>query len=204
VKVAVASPTNYYHRVWQERNPTPPNEEPKPADAAAISEIERQVKEDVKNAVVALLPVIGPGEDPFPQVTVTSFQHITTAPPPVPGIEDHAMVWVGQYWSTLGMGGLAVVSLLLLRSVVRSAPAPNQSPAMSGSASSAVSLSLVAGDDNFGEELDEPEEPAAKPKSRLKRRAVNGPSLREELATMVKEDPDAAVAVLRNWIGAGA
>ena len=38
-------------------------------------------------------------------------------------------------------------------------------------------------------------------RSRLKRRAPHGPSLREELSELVKEDPDTAVNVLRAWIG---
>ncbi len=38
-------------------------------------------------------------------------------------------------------------------------------------------------------------------RNRLKRRPPGGPSLRDELSELVKEDPDAAVTVLRSWIG---
>ena len=38
-------------------------------------------------------------------------------------------------------------------------------------------------------------------RNRLKRRTPHGPSLREELSELVKEDPDTAVNVLRAWIG---
>ena len=33
-----------------------------------------------------------------------------------------ALVWLGQYWSTLAMVGLALFSLVMLRSMVRAAP----------------------------------------------------------------------------------
>lgn len=203
VKVAVGIPTNYYTKVFAERNPVAPGQDLKQPDAAALAEIERAVKDDVKNAVVALLPATEPGKDPFPQVTVTSFQHITSLPPAMPGVQDHALAWLGQYWTTLGMGGLALVSLLLLRSVVRSAPAP-PAPALSTAESNPpTTLSLMVGDDE--PQSNSSDEPPVPPRTRLRRRvAAGGPSLREELATIVKEDPDAAVAVLRNWIGAGA
>ena len=44
--------------------------------------------------------------------------------------------------------------------------------------------------------------PAAKatPAQRLKRREKGGPSLREELVEVVREDPEAAANVLRSWI----
>ena len=46
-------------------------------------------------------------------------------------------------------------------------------------------------------------EPAvSEARTRLKRREKGGPSLRDELADIVREDPDAAAAILRSWIGA--
>jgi flagellar biosynthesis/type III secretory pathway M-ring protein FliF/YscJ len=38
------------------------------------------------------------------------------------------------------------------------------------------------------------------PAQRLKRREKGGPSLREELVEVVREDPEAAANVLRSWI----
>ena len=35
---------------------------------------------------------------------------------------------------------------------------------------------------------------------RLKRRFRSGPTLKDDLSAMVKEDPDAAATILRNWI----
>ena len=43
-----------------------------------------------------------------------------------------------------------------------------------------------------------PESVAAR---RLRRLTGGGPSLRDELSELVKEDPDAAANILRSWIG---
>ena len=43
--------------------------------------------------------------------------------------------------------------------------------------------------------------PREKAKPRFKRRLGTGPSLRDELVDMVREDPDAAASILRGWIG---
>ena len=53
-------------------------------------------------------------------------------------------------------------------------------------------------------EIDEdtPEEELEQAAAVLSRRAQStGPTLREELSSMVKDDPDAAANVLRTWIG---
>ena len=41
----------------------------------------------------------------------------------LPTTADKAIVWFSQYWSTLGTIGLGMVSLLVLRSMVRAVPA---------------------------------------------------------------------------------
>jgi flagellar M-ring protein FliF len=49
---------------------------------------------------------------------------------------------------------------------------------------------------------DETETEDSAPAPVLKRRfRSTGPTLRDELTSMVKEDPDTAANVLRNWIG---
>jgi flagellar M-ring protein FliF len=203
VKVAIAIPTSYYSRVWQERNPVVGDQPAAKPDSAVLAEIERQVKEDVRKAVVTLLPATDPTKDPFPQVEVTSFQHITSAPLALPSLQENAVSWLGQNWTTLGTGGLALVSLLILRSVVRSVPSI-QAPAEVAAEDTNVASSLTLVTSIPDEVVLSGDQASGSPsRNRLKRKSGNGPSLRDELTSMVKEDPDAAVAVLRNWIGTG-
>jgi flagellar M-ring protein FliF len=101
-----------------------------------------------------------------------------------------AMAWTGRYWNSLAMLGVAMFSLLVLRSVV------NGKTSEPGSAAApAASLTL---------QTDEPEAvgdsteaaKADKPKLRLRR----GASVKDDLLEIVREDPDAAADILRSWI----
>jgi flagellar M-ring protein FliF len=195
VTVAVSVPSTYYEKVWLDRNPPAAGEEAKKPDTNALADIKNEVKTDIQNTVNALLPSAGATADPFPRVTVTSFQHLPSQPLPSPTMADKLLVWASQYWSTAGMLALALFSLVMLRSMVRGAPATASPSAQFDSAQ------LPA---EAGAELPEPGVREVGPqtiRNRLKRRPPGGPSLREELSELVKEDPDAAVSVLRAWIG---
>ena len=197
VTVAVAIPTSYYEKIWAERNPAVEGQPAKKPDANALQDIETKVKTDVERAVVSLLPPVPATTDPFPRVTVNSFQPIIPVALTAPTLPDKALSWLGQYWTTLGMTGVALFSLIMLRGMLQSIPTvstiPNP-PAAVGDA--APSLSLVTPDD-VNSANGEPQSA----RNRLKRRSPSGPSLREELAEMVREDPDTAITILRNWIG---
>lgn len=204
VKVAVSIPSSYYTNIWLERNPPAAGADPAKPDAAALAEIERQVKDDVKNTVVPLLPTVDAGSDPFPQVAVTSFQPIPLSAPPQPTIQDHFLVWLTQYWTTVGMVGLAMVSLLMLRGVIRAVPDVPIASQMTMPPLSRPSLAAAVEEDEPNDDELAAEKPGDISRARLKRRVAVGPSMRDELANLVQEDPDSAVAVLRNWIGSGA
>jgi flagellar M-ring protein FliF len=93
---------------------------------------------------------------------------------------------------------LGLVSLVMLRSMVRAVPAAESLPtplAIDDEESVAVETA-VKGDTK-------PASTKSTAASRLKRREKGGPSLREELVEIVREDPDAAANVLRGWINSG-
>jgi flagellar M-ring protein FliF len=103
------------------------------------------------------------------------------------GTAQTDLSWFARYWTTVGMLILGLASLLMLRSMVRALPtAPGAAPAP-----------LPASTER--EEAHEPAIPATA--SRPKRRLGKGPSLRDELVEMVREDPDAAANILKGWIG---
>jgi flagellar M-ring protein FliF len=129
--------------------------------------------------------------NPIPLVKVTVFDKLTGDAATEPGVSDHVLGWLGNHWSTLGTGMLGLVSLIMLRSMVRSAPpAEPLTPSLSAAAAAAEETPEAAS----------ASEPKATAASRLKRREKGGPSLREELVEIVREDPDAAASVLRSWI----
>ena len=92
------------------------------------------------------------------------------------------------------MLGLAVFSLLVLRSIVTSAP-----PSRSAEAAAATStLSVQA------EEEPQSAAPKVSGAERTRLRIKKGVSLKDDLVEMVHEDPDGAAAILRTWIGKAA
>jgi flagellar M-ring protein FliF len=127
---------------------------------------------------------------------VMTFQHIASAPILPPSVAEKGLSWLGQYWSTLGTIGLGMVSLLMLRSMVRAVPSAESARSAPAAATSAASPSQTF-------ESDEKSSPAEVQEAavKLKRRVKSGPSMRDELVEIVREDPDAAANILRSWIG---
>jgi flagellar M-ring protein FliF len=199
VKASIGVPTSYFEEVWRKRNPVQPGEQPKTPTQADLDQIRTQEIAQIKAAVVGLLPQPEKTTDMTQLVTVTPFQEIIPAPTPVPGLPVQTLDWLVQNWSMLGLIFLGGFSLVVLRSIARSAPASSPRP-------SSLPLSL---------DLPAPAQHAAEPREvtaaattgataaerRLRRVAAGGPSLRDELSEIVTEDPDAAAAILRTWIG---
>ncbi|HEV2969625.1 MAG TPA: hypothetical protein VGY55_06520 [Pirellulales bacterium] len=192
VTVTVGVPSSYYEKVWRMENPTPAGTEPKAPSNSDIDKIESAVMKKIQGHVAQLLPKPDAKvQETTPLVTVTTFQQLPSAPITPPSAADKALSWLSQYWSTLGMIGLGLVSLLVLRSVVKAMPAA----ALPRSEAAPVAAA-PAGEAEAPPEIEQQEAAA-----RLKRRAKSGPTLRDELVEIVREDPDAAANILRNWIG---
>jgi flagellar M-ring protein FliF len=188
VTAAIGVPSSYIEEIWQKRNPPPPGEEPRkptPQDLKATQEA--KVKE-IQEWVATLIDL--PKEvlpNPIPQVKVTVFDQLPTRELPQPGIGDHALAWFGSNWSTLGTGLLGILSLVMLRSVVRTVPTTEKLP----------EANTLAIEQPTATEATPNKAPAA---PKLRRRERTGTSLREELVEIVREDPEAAASVLRTWI----
>ncbi len=188
IAVTVGVPSSYFEQIWRDRNPSPAGQEPKKPDANQLTQIETEATAKIRSHVVTLIPKPAEVTDPTSLVTVTAFTHLADEPPPEPGVGPQALAWLGEYWTTAGMVGLALFSLLMLRSMVRGAPAMVDvtTPSWRAGAAEAPAAEATA-------EKSEP--------PRVRRLGGSGPSLRDDLAAMVRDDPDAAVNILRGWIG---
>jgi flagellar M-ring protein FliF len=185
-RVSVGIPVSYFKTVWQQRNPAEAGKEQKAPDQAVLDQIRTEETAKIQKHVAQLLPPSEGVDDPTQLVTVTAFQDIPGKEIPAPSAAQSAMAWFGEYWKVLGMIGVAFFSLLMLRSFVRAVPSAPEARAMPKLATMAVN-----------EEASE--EPTATVAPRLKR-FTSGPSLRDELSSMVKDDPDTAANILRGWI----
>jgi flagellar M-ring protein FliF len=188
VWATVAIPSSYIESVWRSQNPTA-TDPPKQPD---LQPVETMVKTTVENIVEPLLLLEKiKGENTYKHVRV---HFVPSLPAPAiepPSTASKALAWTGRYWTTIAMLGVAMFSLLVLRSVVRGVT-PSQGP---NAGLTGPSLTLQSETESTGDENDEPEED--RPRLRFKK----GKSLKDDLLTIVHEDPDAAADILRSWIG---
>jgi flagellar M-ring protein FliF len=192
VTVNVSIPSGYFEKVYRELNPSPPGQQPEPIDAKKLAQIQKDETDKIQAHVTNLIPHTDATADPRPLVTVTSFAQLPAAPIPTPGTGEIAFDWLTTNWSAAGMTGLAIVSLMMLRSMARSAPAGMAAPELP---------ILPPPPPAEKEAKKEAADATQKGPGKLKRRIGSGQSLREELAEMVREDPDTAANILRTWIG---
>ncbi len=190
VAVTVTVPTSYYEQVWRRDNLPEEGEEPKRPEESDLQPIRTRMETEIKQVVAKIIPSPEDGTDPQDLVYVAELPDLAAPELPQPGLAENAFVWLGSYWSTLGLIALAFFSLLILRSMVRAAPE---------SATKTSASKATLGETAEGEEVSSQE--AAQRK--LKRFSGSGASLRDELSELVNDDPDIAANILRSWIGTG-
>jgi len=195
VTVAVSLPSSYYLDVWRQRNPAPEGQPAPEPTGNDLKNVEDEVTKKVEDIAVGLLPP--PEEDlkdPYPRVQVTTYQSMPVAETPAPTTTDQALTWIGNNWSKLGLGLVGLFGLVMLRSMIRSAPTATASerpaPAVAGNEEPSAKTSR-----------DTAESDAESTPRILQGSFVDsGPNMKEELADMVRGNPDAAAAILKNWI----
>jgi flagellar M-ring protein FliF len=186
VQASVGIPTSWFEKLWRRQNPAPLGEEPKTPQPADLEAIRTKEIADVRNAVAKLIALAGV-TDASKLVDVQEYADIPESPLPEPNVQERAMTWLGRHWSTLGLGFLVLVSLVMLRSTVRAVPAsePRAPHEATG----------------VGQETEGPRKDEAPAHRRLRRLTGTGKTLRDEMSDLVAEDPDAAANILRTWIG---
>jgi flagellar M-ring protein FliF len=197
VTASIDIPVSYYTEVWRKRNPQPADKAAKPPDAAEIATIETETKNRIKETVRNLLPDVEKGTNPYPHIVVESYTDLPPAPLVPPTLTANAGTWLAENWQTLALVGVGLLSLLMLRSMVRSSA--GAAPAAPTAAASQPAQPRVAIHEAPADEEDP--EPMKVLKTRF---AVSGPDLKAELREIVKENPDAAASILRSWIGEAA
>jgi len=194
VTATVQIPQSYFRRIWLERNPPKPGAQPAAPDPAELLRIENEEISKIKENVQHLIPGLAPGKDPYPRVFVTSFVDTELPQPPAPAWSETLGHWFLENWRLLLLAALAVGALVWAGLLVRSAavappPVRLPPPILEAVAEAAPKDSADEGESSGTQ-------------GRLRKRAAQaGPSLREELAELVREDPDSAAAVLSAWIG---
>lgn len=186
-EASVVVPMSSVRAMYVERNRKPDGSEPEEVTPEALEQFRAEVKTDIESIVKPLLPKLQLGENQFKQVSVTFVTDLPPAELPEPSVAAGALGWVGSHADTLAMAGLAVVGLVMLRSMVNAAPKDRP-------ASAVPALQLD------GQRLEDAPEANEDEGQRPKLKLRKADTLKDDLSEMVASDPDAAAAILRAWI----
>ncbi len=196
-------PRSYVKKIWAEKHVKKGEKTEDPTDEQLDAE-SLLIRSDIKRQVENLL---NPYRDPkHPDVVdVTEYrdreeeEHVATW-------QEKVLAWLGEYWQTLGLMGLVLCGLGVLWMITRPAkPEPiviYESPEIpmeviearakiAAEAAAKAQQEAEDGEDGFNDD--------GSPRTLESFKSVR--SLQEEIAELVEENPDAAAAVLRQWIG---
>lgn len=196
VRTAIAVPTNYLKSVARERliqEGVDPSQIAMDDIVTRVGLIKDSIRDEIVTSVALLLPK-RIAENNLSEVKISFFESLTPDPVVPPSMGSEAFLWASKNFNTLTMAVVALVSLMMLRSMVKAIPAAEPSVAFG-----TPTLALETRDDDAASAEDEEAEmdPAKRPRLKLKK----GDSLKDDLVDIVREDPDAAAAILRSWIG---
>ncbi|WP_153559076.1 beta-cystathionase [Roseimaritima sediminicola] len=192
VTASIRLPKTYYETTYRteylKQNPGTKVEEIPPMTPEQYAKRREEIQTNIQSAVAPLLPGGEAGEDRLKLVTVWDYEELPTPPAMLPGMSDKALSWLARSWQTVGLIGLALVALLIARSVAKNVSAPPPAPLSEG----------------FGLEIPKPIKPEGGEEGEEGTAAgmqITGGSLKEELTELIEKNPDVAANVLRSWIG---
>lgn len=213
VRAVIAIPSELLERVWRAQNPNAPADK-RPA-STDLSLIETDYRTKIEGVVAPLLPQ-KVGENIFPNVSVSVFQSLQPDKLEPPSMASEGLAWASRNSGSLIMAALAVVALMMLRSIMKSIPPAETnvilSPAASAAALGSGPTLATLGDEEQGSSAERSGgaakrrsaggaassgERGGRPRLKLKK----GVTMKDDLTDIVREDPDAAAAILRSWIG---
>jgi flagellar M-ring protein FliF len=192
-KVSIGIPDSYFRQIWEiweKRSHGEAREPSKTSDATTLDRIRAEESAKIQKHVAQLLPPVEGINNPTELVVVTRFDDLPVKELPPAAWDQNAYAWLRQYGGMLALVGLALVSLLVLRSMARAG------------AAEARTASLLAGV-TMTEDIPVPsEEPTESIPLHHARRASSTSAVgRDELSELVGQDPNAAAGILRTWVG---
>ncbi len=204
VSFSVMVPFSYYRTAyigeWLQLNPGKTEADAPNFDEAALATKRQQVETNIKNVLATIVQTPTPGEDKTPNITVGHYIDFPEAVEPAPSLASQGLEWLTRSWQTLLLAFVALIAIASMRSFAKSSSHGENKPFENGfdiPLDDALDIQLSGLDDEeeFSSQDTALEE---RSKPRLK---TTGNDLKTELTTMVRENPDAAATLLRNWIG---
>jgi len=209
VSVSVSIPESYYRKahIFKSRllDPVVAGKKESVIPELTVADLETLKKETIRSiqtVINGMLPAVEPGEDKFPRVQVDSYFDMTVPEPPGVSLTETVLAWLSQSWQTIGLMGLVFAALISLRSFAKSTPSSNDKDFERGfdlplDDAADIDLSSLSNEENETIADENSDEVASGP-PRLR---TTGGDIKNDLTLLVRENPDAAATLLRNWIG---
>lgn len=202
VNVSVGIPESYYQRVWAFRNPSAEGEDPVPLLDADLAKLKIEVEESVRKAVEGMPVGVRPGETADPDIAVYSYPDLPLTPIAGPTMTENALGWLSTSWSTVALLGVLLVSLGMMFSWIKSQGTAETDKKFAEGFG--LEVPEYMGDELELSDLDS-DGLAADGSGRAKPEfEVTGAEMKDDLSTLIKDNPDAAVNLLKTWIGEAA
>ena len=195
-EASIAIPQSYVATVFKKQELDKTGTEPEQVTPEQLQQLETTIKTNVENIVQPLLAKLTLGENEYDQAKVVFYHDLPPAEIPAPSMASNALGVLSSYGNTLAMAGVALMSLVMIRSIASGSgggTGPNGSGAIQLSGAGAGSSGGVS---LAGDEEDDDE------RERLTLRKAE--TLKDDLAEMVASDPDAAAEILKSWISSSA
>ena len=154
---------------------------------------------DLEAALEGQLPQVRQGDDRFQLVKVYSYTDLPVPELPEPTLAETSLAWASESWSTVGLFLLIGVSMLMMFSWVRSQASPESDRPFAQGFGLEVPEGMVDSLELGGEAAENAEEEEHGPKFQ-----TTGGEIKEELSSLIKQNPDAAANLLRAWISEAA
>lgn len=192
---------------WLQANPDKtPADMPAPAQAD-MDTLFKELENNINLAVAGILPPVAAGDDRFKLVSVYRYTEVPADVIPPPSMTTVVMEFLKESWQTLGLFTIVLAAMGLVFSMSRSKSTAADDPFKDGfgiALMEKMKESLEITDDEGSGQGDDDGTEIGPDGKRVRRVEVTGAELKESLSSMIQENPDAAVNLIRTWIGEAA
>ena len=202
VSVTVGLPESYYRKLWVLRAMAKDTKLTKESDVPAIADedmkkLKDEAEASVKSAISGVLKQVREGDDRFPLVTVYNYADFPLPEIPKPAVSSIAMGWLAESWSTVALLVVVMTALFMMMGWVKAqSTSPRDKEFAQGfgievpaSAGDELDLGETGSESNSAEEEERP------------KFQVTGGEMKEDLSSLIKQNPEIAVNLLKAWIG---
>ena len=206
VTVTIGVPDSHFEEIWRHRKSKETaadaqGDEQALPSAAELAAIQTEVESELRAAVEGIPVGVRLGEETKPFIKVYAFTDLPVEPFEGPSVATNALTWLGESWSTVALLVVLLASLGMMFSWVRSQGDSNPDKEFAEGFGLRVpdqiadTLELGAEEGMVAED--------GTPGSRAKFE-ITGAEIKDDLSTLINDNPEAAANLLKAWIGEAA